>query len=84
MQPYNLSHLLDPFRSLTKSVVLFLPRTSDLRQLAASTDEDEMLTVVHYCIKTASKALCVYYGGLCSDLYPDGEDGVADTSYDNG
>ncbi|MCJ1356067.1 MAG: hypothetical protein MMC33_006061 [Icmadophila ericetorum] len=43
MQPYNLTALIAPFRKLTKEVALYLPRTSDLRQLAkvVVVDSDE-------------------------------------------
>lgn len=57
MQPYNLNDLLDLFLSLTDDVILYLPRTSDLRQLAARAQggEDEKMTVMHYCMDGASK-----------------------------
>ena len=62
MQPYSLAHLQKSFSAMTKDVVLYLPRTSDLRQLAKYTEADEKLRVVHYCMHGASKALCVYIG----------------------
>lgn len=57
MQPYNLNDLLDLFLSLTDDAILYLPRTSDLRQLAARAQggEDEKMTVMHYCMEGASK-----------------------------
>lgn len=57
MQPYNLNDLIDLFLSLTDDVILYLPRTSDLRQLAARTHggKDEKTTVIHYCMEGASK-----------------------------
>lgn len=57
MQPYNLNDLLDLFLSLTDDAILYLPRTSDLRQLAARAQggEDEKMTVMHYCMDGASK-----------------------------
>lgn len=57
MQPYNLNDLLDLFLSLTDDVILYLPRTSDLRQIAARAQggEDEKMTVMHYCMEGASK-----------------------------
>jgi trimethylguanosine synthase len=69
MQPYGLQTLWDAFTKVTKEVVLYLPRTSDLNQLAQLVgkegeqlkDEDKV-QVTHYCMKGASKALCVYYG----------------------
>lgn len=57
MQPYNLNDLLDLFLSLTDDAILYLPRTSDLRQIAARAQggEDEKMTVMHYCMDGASK-----------------------------
>jgi len=69
MQPYGLQTLFDSFSKVTKEIVLYLPRTSDLNQLAQLADDegkelpdDQKLQVVQYCMKGASKALCVYYG----------------------
>ena len=55
MQPYNLTDLLAFFRQLTKDVALYLPRSSDVRQLANETFGESKLTVMHYCIEGASK-----------------------------
>lgn len=55
MQPYNLKDLIQPFRRLTEDVALYLPRTSDLQQLAKAIEDDRKVTVVHYCTKGASK-----------------------------
>lgn len=55
MQPYKLKDLLCSFENLTKDVVLYLPRTSDIRQLAETTGEGRKTTVVHYCMEGASK-----------------------------
>jgi hypothetical protein len=76
MEPYNLDDLTklisDPFYV---RAALFLPRTSDMRQLARlSRDEKrtgegraarEMgkLDAVQYCMYGASKAVCVYIPG---------------------
>jgi len=62
MQPYSLQSLHSSFSAITKDVVLYLPRTSDLRQLARQVKKDEKLKVTHYCMHGASKALCVFYG----------------------
>lgn len=63
MEPYPLSKLYEEFSSFTDHVVLYLPRTSDLKQLAKVVkDDDKKATVMHYCMEGASKALCVYYG----------------------
>lgn len=55
MRPYSINDLLNLFLDLTSDVVLYLPRTSNLRQLAARVQEDEKLTVIHYCMEGASK-----------------------------
>lgn len=64
MQPYKLKDLLYPFQKLTKDVVLYLPRTSDIRQLVENTSEGRKTTVMHYCMEGASKAICAYYGAF--------------------
>ncbi|EON67060.1 hypothetical protein W97_06177 [Coniosporium apollinis CBS 100218] len=56
MQPYTLHDLYSFFSKYTKDVVLYLPRTSDLNQVARYAPEGRKLEVVHYC------ALCAYYG----------------------
>lgn len=67
MQPYSLTTLYDSFCSLSKFVVLYLPRTSDLRQLAMYAKNDERLEVKHYCMHGASKAICVFLGSFALD-----------------
>lgn len=64
MEPYSLSHLYEAFNSASSEVALYLPRTTDIRQLAKYAKKDEKLQVVHYCMRGASKALCVYYGSF--------------------
>ncbi|CAF9939771.1 MAG: hypothetical protein ALECFALPRED_008284 [Alectoria fallacina] len=55
MQPYTLTDLLYPFQELTEDVVLYLPRTSDIRQLADRPGQGSKTTVIHYCMEGASK-----------------------------
>lgn len=55
MQPYTLLELVAPFRDYTEDIVLYLPRTSDLRQLVAHAPKDRKLNVTHYCMEGASK-----------------------------
>ncbi|KAL8777192.1 MAG: hypothetical protein Q9213_007964 [Squamulea squamosa] len=62
MQPYSLDRLLDAFRQFTEEVALFLPRTSDLQQLATASWYWDSVKVIHYCMEGASKAICVYFG----------------------
>ncbi|KAF2752247.1 S-adenosyl-L-methionine-dependent methyltransferase [Sporormia fimetaria CBS 119925] len=62
MQPYNLETLFKAFTRISNNLVLYLPRTSDLNQIAKYAPLGKKLEVTHYCIKGASKALCVYFG----------------------
>ncbi len=55
MQPYGLSALHEPFAKIARDVVLYLPRTSDLNQLAGLASVNKGLPVTHYCVKGASK-----------------------------
>ncbi|MCJ1473356.1 hypothetical protein MMC13_002007 [Lambiella insularis] len=64
MYPYNLIDLLGPFQEVTANVTLYLPRTSDLRQLTKSHKGDGKLVVVNYCMEGASKAICAYFGEI--------------------
>ena len=61
MQPYTIDTLLEPFRKLTDNIALYLPRTSDLRQLASRVHGDGKTTVVHYCLDGASKVSVVRF-----------------------
>ena len=67
MEPYPIERLFTAFSGLTRNVVLYLPRTSDLQQLAKHAQDDEKLKVTHYCMHGASKALCVYFGDFALD-----------------
>ena len=78
MQPYTLLDLLEPFQSRAHDVVLYLPRNSDMRQLANQSEASSKITVIHYCMEGASKvieypysciselivlqAICAYFG----------------------
>jgi trimethylguanosine synthase len=62
MEPYSLDFLYQEYTQFSKFLALYLPRTSDLRQLAKIIDDEKKVNVMHYCIEGASKALCVYYG----------------------
>ncbi|MCJ1486001.1 hypothetical protein MMC06_006177 [Schaereria dolodes] len=64
MEPYTLTNILRPFQQLTKEVALYLPRTSDLRQLAIVTGDNQETKVIHYCMEGASKAICAYFGAF--------------------
>lgn len=64
MQPYSMKALYEPFSATATHVVLFLPRTSDLKQIAKYRAKNEKLRITHYCMYGASKALCVFFGGF--------------------
>ncbi|WEW58045.1 putative diacylglycerol O-acyltransferase tgs1 [Emydomyces testavorans] len=64
MEPYSIETLYSEFSAFTTDMALFLPRTSDLRQLAALAKNGSKVMVMHYCMDGASKALCAYYGDL--------------------
>lgn len=58
MQPYNLDELskaCEPWE-----YALYLPRTSDLRQIAKLAPSGKKIEVVQYCMEGASKAMVVY------------------------
>ncbi|KAK4079267.1 hypothetical protein Trihar35433_372 [Trichoderma harzianum] len=58
MQPYSLNQLHEAYKKMDH--VLFLPRTSDIRQIAKLAPEGEKLEVIQYCAEGASKAMGVY------------------------
>jgi hypothetical protein len=56
MAPYNLDKLYKSFTKYSNEVVLYLPRNSDLNQIARyAKDEKKKLEVAHYAIMGASK-----------------------------
>lgn len=61
MAPYNLHHLYSQFSPYSKELVLYLPRNSDLNQIARySEDGGKKLEVAHYAIMGASKVCLVF------------------------
>ncbi|TLD19556.1 trimethylguanosine synthase [Venturia nashicola] len=62
MEPYSLEYQFTNFSNISSHIALFLPRTSNLNQLARFAQGENKVQVMHYCMKGASKALCVYYG----------------------
>ncbi|KIX03601.1 uncharacterized protein Z518_07154 [Rhinocladiella mackenziei CBS 650.93] len=62
MQPYTFHYLYETLRTLTPNLVMYLPRTSDLRQIARTGEEGKKTQVVHYCTSGTSRALCAYLG----------------------
>ena len=55
MEPYNLEKLYKSFTKVTNEVVLYLPRTSDLNQIARYGQDGKKLEVAHYAMMGASK-----------------------------
>jgi trimethylguanosine synthase len=55
MQPYNLEKLYKSFTKYSNEVVLYLPRNSDLNQIARYAQGGKKLEVAHYAIMGASK-----------------------------
>ena len=64
MEPYSLETLFKEYSLFSEHVALYLPRTSDVKQLAQFVKGDVKATVMHYCMEGHSKALCIYYGGF--------------------
>lgn len=61
MQPYSITDLHGAYKPLDH--VLFLPRTSNLRQLATLAPEGKKIDIVQMCMEGASKALVAYVPG---------------------
>jgi trimethylguanosine synthase len=55
MQPYSLDLIYTAYSKITSEIILYLPRTSDLNQIAQYVPKGKQLPVVHYCIGGASK-----------------------------
>jgi trimethylguanosine synthase len=55
MEPYNLDMLYKSFIKYSNELVLYLPRNSDLNQIARYVPEGKKLEVAHYAIMGASK-----------------------------
>ncbi|KAH8676624.1 RNA methylase family protein-like protein [Tricladium varicosporioides] len=58
MEPYNLKTIHGAVNSMDSA--LYLPRSSNLNQIAALAPEGEKIEVVQYCMQGASKALVAY------------------------
>ncbi|KAH0536907.1 hypothetical protein FGG08_006245 [Glutinoglossum americanum] len=55
MQPYSIVEIYDALAVICPDIALYLPRTSDLRQLAKYASADRKVEVIHYCMEGASK-----------------------------
>ncbi|OLN88803.1 Trimethylguanosine synthase [Colletotrichum chlorophyti] len=68
MEPYTLQQLHDACMPMDHA--LYLPRTSDLRQIAKLARGGEKLEVVQYCMEGASKAMVAYIPGTFGPTNP--------------
>lgn len=55
MEPYALGKLYESFTRITPNVALYLPRSSNLNQVARYGKDGQELQVMHYCVDGASK-----------------------------
>lgn len=55
MQPYNLPYLHTKLSDYSQNLIFYLPRTSDMRQVARYSDSNKPVLVMHYCLEGASK-----------------------------
>lgn len=62
MEPYSLTYLFENFSRISNHLALYLPRSSDLRQVSRNVKASKQAQVIHYCTTGASRAFCVYYG----------------------
>ncbi|KAF7593943.1 hypothetical protein BBP40_010450 [Aspergillus hancockii] len=53
MEPYSLATLYREYSFFTEHMVLYLPRTSDVKQLAKFVKDGQKSTVMHYCMEGA-------------------------------
>ena len=62
MEPYGLRALVEGFEKVCGNMVLYLPRTSDLRQVAERVPEGGKCQIVNYSSNGRSHAVCAYLG----------------------
>ncbi|OQD82902.1 hypothetical protein PENANT_c019G04002 [Penicillium antarcticum] len=55
MEPYSLQKLYDEYSVFSKHMVLYIPRTSDLKQMAKLVPDGHKSTVMHYCMEDARR-----------------------------
>lgn len=58
MNPYSVKDIVAACTGMPSA--LFLPRTSDLKQIARLAPEGKKVEVVQYCMEGASKGLVAY------------------------
>jgi len=64
MEPYSGSQIIHAAEKITPNLALYIPRTSDLNQLAKLIPDGTTIRAIHYCAKQRSKALTAYFGAL--------------------
>ncbi|KAL0640672.1 putative diacylglycerol O-acyltransferase tgs1 [Maublancomyces gigas] len=64
MLPYSASFIFNQASKISKNIALYIPRTSNLNQVAKLVPEGQKIQAVHYCVRKRSKALTVYFGQL--------------------
>ncbi|RPB00621.1 S-adenosyl-L-methionine-dependent methyltransferase [Choiromyces venosus 120613-1] len=63
MEPYSVTYLVEQAQKISTNFALYLPRTSDLNQIAKIVP-GRKVQAIHYCVRQRSKALTVYVGCL--------------------
>jgi len=66
MAPYTLDQILGLCKGMDSAV--FLPRNSDMRQIARAAPEGAKVEAVQYCMKGASKGMVAYFPA--TELFP--------------
>ncbi|KAL7270102.1 putative diacylglycerol O-acyltransferase tgs1 [Rhizina undulata] len=64
MEPYSGSFIFEQASRVSHNLALYIPRTSDLNQVAKLVPDGQKIQVIHYCTKRKSKALTAYFGEL--------------------
>ncbi|KAL2064801.1 hypothetical protein VTL71DRAFT_3941 [Oculimacula yallundae] len=65
MQPYSIEQIYGVVKSMDHA--LYLPRGSDLRQIARLAPEGKKIEVVQYCVFGASKAMVAYIPAITTE-----------------
>ncbi|KAI0430556.1 RNA cap guanine-N2 methyltransferase [Xylaria sp. FL1042] len=73
MEPYNLATLHEAYKTMDHA--LYLPRTSDLRQIAKLVPDGIKIEIVQYCVQGASKAMVAYIPADIEKLTASASDG---------
>ncbi|KAI1438016.1 RNA cap guanine-N2 methyltransferase-domain-containing protein [Xylaria sp. CBS 124048] len=83
MEPYNLAALHEAYKVMDHA--LYLPRTSDLRQIAKLVPDGVKIDVVQYCVEGASKAMVAYLPAVAREAtdLPEAVDPPAEEAVDS-